>query len=237
MRGEKEHTHSRQLELKGFRTRCGGLLSPRPLCTQANQVPQATALRPLPLRTDEARGSGPTHRCPFWSITSTTGQGSIQHTDLRQNTKSVLARRPVTTFNPATNAPSTHAPSTTSGHGLALKTRLHSNLLLPAKRLSVLAPPSKPIKTASPHTTTTDRPDSSRLARQPAMENLSIHDPSPAAGASPQPPPQQMPGAPPQQQQQQQQGPPGPPPPMAVPQLPPQMFTTAAQLLDLTDSQ
>jgi U6 snRNA-associated Sm-like protein LSm1 len=31
----------------------------------------------------------------------------------------------------------------------------------------------------------------------------------------------------------QQQMPPGPPP---VPQLPPQMFTTAAQLLDLTDS-
>jgi len=28
----------------------------------------------------------------------------------------------------------------------------------------------------------------------------------------------------------------GPPPPPIVPQLPPQMFTTAAQLLDLTDS-
>ena len=28
---------------------------------------------------------------------------------------------------------------------------------------------------------------------------------------------------------------PGPPPPAPVPQLPPQMFTTAAQLLDLTD--
>lgn len=33
-------------------------------------------------------------------------------------------------------------------------------------------------------------------------------------------------------QTQMQQGPPGPP---SVPQLPPQMFTTAAQLLDLTD--
>ena len=35
-----------------------------------------------------------------------------------------------------------------------------------------------------------------------------------------------------QQQSQQHQGSPGPP---SVPQLPPQMFTTAAQLLDLTD--
>ncbi|TKA77259.1 hypothetical protein B0A55_06139 [Friedmanniomyces simplex] len=35
-------------------------------------------------------------------------------------------------------------------------------------------------------------------------------------------------------QQQQQQGPPPPGPP-SIPQLPPQMFTTAAQLLDLTD--
>ena len=46
------------------------------------------------------------------------------------------------------------------------------------------------------------------------MENLNLHD----AGA------RQSPGM--------QQMQPGPPP---VPQLPPQMFTTAAQLLDLTD--
>ena len=62
------------------------------------------------------------------------------------------------------------------------------------------------------------------------MENLSISD-----------------GPPPQQQQQQQQPGGGMPTPMAMalgratvppptPQLPPQMFTTAAQLLDLTDS-
>ncbi|KAK6423601.1 hypothetical protein LTR95_016499 [Oleoguttula sp. CCFEE 5521] len=47
------------------------------------------------------------------------------------------------------------------------------------------------------------------------MENLSLHDAGP-------------PGPPPPGQQQQQMPPP-------VPQLPPQMFTTAAQLLDLTD--
>jgi len=47
------------------------------------------------------------------------------------------------------------------------------------------------------------------------MENLSISDPPPL-GAS----------------EAQQHGPPAPSP---VPQLPPQMFTTAAQLLDLTD--
>jgi len=59
------------------------------------------------------------------------------------------------------------------------------------------------------------------------MERLSIHDPLPAAA-------QQSQQQPPQQQQQSlgpasmvTQGP---------PQLPPQMFTTAAQLLDLTDS-
>jgi len=59
------------------------------------------------------------------------------------------------------------------------------------------------------------------------MERLSIHDPPPAAT-------QQSQQQPPQQQQQNlgsasmvTQGP---------PQLPPQMFTTAAQLLDLTDS-
>ena len=59
------------------------------------------------------------------------------------------------------------------------------------------------------------------------MENLSLHD----AGPQGQPGPQQM--------GQQQPPPPqqtlGVPPP--VPQLPPQMFTTAAQLLDLTDSE
>ena len=49
-----------------------------------------------------------------------------------------------------------------------------------------------------------------------SMENLSINDPPPAGG---------------QEAQQHAQ----PMPPM-VPQLPPQMFTTAAQLLDLTDS-
>jgi len=52
------------------------------------------------------------------------------------------------------------------------------------------------------------------------MERLSIND---ASG-----PPQGAPSGGPQQQMM----PPGPPP---VPQLPPQMFTTAAQLLDLTD--
>jgi len=46
------------------------------------------------------------------------------------------------------------------------------------------------------------------------MEKLNIHDGPPPLGAG--------------------QGPPMPPP---VPQLPPQMFTTAAQLLDLTDSE
>jgi len=48
------------------------------------------------------------------------------------------------------------------------------------------------------------------------MENLSLHDAGP-------PPGQQALGA-------------GSMPP-PVPQLPPQMFTTAAQLLDLTDSE
>lgn len=48
------------------------------------------------------------------------------------------------------------------------------------------------------------------------MENLAISDASPQGGPAP------TPGA---------RG-----PPQAPPQLPPQMFTTAAQLLDLTDS-
>lgn len=47
------------------------------------------------------------------------------------------------------------------------------------------------------------------------MEHLSLQDPGAPNG----------PHAPPPQ------------PPAAVPQLPPQMFTTAAQLLDLTDSE
>ncbi|KAK3056396.1 hypothetical protein LTR09_002903 [Extremus antarcticus] len=47
------------------------------------------------------------------------------------------------------------------------------------------------------------------------MENLNLHDAAPRPLSS-----------------MQNQMPPGPPP---VPQLPPQMFTTAAQLLDLTD--
>jgi U6 snRNA-associated Sm-like protein LSm1 len=51
------------------------------------------------------------------------------------------------------------------------------------------------------------------------MENLSLDDRPPTG------PPQQMPGVLP-----------GLPPPTA-PQLPPQMFTTAAQLLNLTDSE
>lgn len=58
------------------------------------------------------------------------------------------------------------------------------------------------------------------------MENLSIADP-----AGP-PSPQRL-------GQGQQPGPNavfGGPPPQGAPQLPPQMFTTAAQLLDLTDS-
>lgn len=46
------------------------------------------------------------------------------------------------------------------------------------------------------------------------MENLSIND-TPQAEVN---------------------APPSMPPPQGVPQLPPQMFTTAAQLLDLTDS-
>ncbi|PLB47896.1 small nuclear ribonucleo protein [Aspergillus steynii IBT 23096] len=61
------------------------------------------------------------------------------------------------------------------------------------------------------------------------MERLSINDPpaGPQHGNAP-------PGFPPQQQQQQQNNTLGP---MShgPPQLPPQMFTTAAQLLDLTD--
>ncbi|GAM84589.1 hypothetical protein ANO11243_025850 [Dothideomycetidae sp. 11243] len=62
------------------------------------------------------------------------------------------------------------------------------------------------------------------------MEHLSIHDRPPSGQATPGPsfPPGQMP---PQQRGQQMM----PPPPPSVPQLPPQMFTTAAQLLDLTD--
>lgn len=55
-----------------------------------------------------------------------------------------------------------------------------------------------------------------------AMERLSIHD-QPPPGASP-------------QSHGSQPILPGPPGPPAVPQLPPQMFTTAASLLDLTDS-
>lgn len=51
------------------------------------------------------------------------------------------------------------------------------------------------------------------------MENLSLEDAPPLGG-----------GARPNEEQVF----PGPPP---VPQLPPQMFTTAAQLLDLTDSE
>lgn len=51
------------------------------------------------------------------------------------------------------------------------------------------------------------------------MENLSIHDPPPQQGA----PMSQALGR-------------GAPPPQQPQQLPPQMFTTAAQLLDLTDS-
>ncbi|KAI0484274.1 hypothetical protein GGR56DRAFT_17591 [Xylariaceae sp. FL0804] len=53
------------------------------------------------------------------------------------------------------------------------------------------------------------------------MENLSIHDHPP--------PPAQAGGAPPLR------GPAPAAPPQTTPQLPPQMFTTAAQLLDLTD--
>jgi len=49
------------------------------------------------------------------------------------------------------------------------------------------------------------------------MENLSLQDLPPAGGPNHVHPP------------------PGPPGPAGVPQLPPQMFTTAAQLLDLTD--
>ncbi|OAP55523.1 hypothetical protein AYL99_10496 [Fonsecaea erecta] len=63
------------------------------------------------------------------------------------------------------------------------------------------------------------------------MENLSLNDPPPQS-ASP-----QRPSHPPQQHPHQQSAAvfPGPPPPQGAPQLPPQMFTTAAQLLDLTD--
>ncbi|WPH04170.1 small nuclear ribonucleoprotein (LSM1), protein [Acrodontium crateriforme] len=53
------------------------------------------------------------------------------------------------------------------------------------------------------------------------MENLSLHEGGPHSGLPP--------GA---QHMMPPQGPSAPPP---VPQLPPQMFTTAAQLLDLTD--
>lgn len=66
------------------------------------------------------------------------------------------------------------------------------------------------------------------------MERLSLHDPPPGTSPGPAQTPQPQP-AQPSQQQQQNLGPKqlmehGPP------QLPPQMFTTAAQLLDLTDS-
>ena len=55
------------------------------------------------------------------------------------------------------------------------------------------------------------------------MENLSIQDPGP-------------PGQQPAQQMGRGIPPEGPITPQPPPQLPPQMFTTAAQLLDLTDS-
>jgi hypothetical protein len=55
------------------------------------------------------------------------------------------------------------------------------------------------------------------------MENLTISDAPPHQGGGPMPPPQMM------------LGPGGPAPPQQQ-QLPAQMFTTAAQLLDLTDS-
>jgi U6 snRNA-associated Sm-like protein LSm1 len=55
------------------------------------------------------------------------------------------------------------------------------------------------------------------------MENLSLEDAPPRGGQN-------------QTPQAQNAGQPAGMPPMA-PQLPPQMFTTAAQLLDLTDSE
>ena len=56
------------------------------------------------------------------------------------------------------------------------------------------------------------------------MEHLTIQDPSPAPAAG-------MSAA-------SNNGPAGHPlPPPPIPRLPPQMFTTAAQLLDLTDSE
>ncbi|KAH9826998.1 small nuclear ribonucleoprotein (LSM1), partial [Teratosphaeria destructans] len=58
-----------------------------------------------------------------------------------------------------------------------------------------------------------------------SMEKLTIHDTPQGLPGTGLPPPGQMPP-------QQNLGPAGPP---AAPQLPPQMFTTAAQLLDLTD--
>lgn len=57
------------------------------------------------------------------------------------------------------------------------------------------------------------------------MEHLHLNDAPPGQGGSPLPPPQGPPGGP-------MLGRPPPPPQ----QLPAQMFTTAAQLLDLTDS-
>ena len=53
------------------------------------------------------------------------------------------------------------------------------------------------------------------------MENLTLNDP---------------PSSSPQKQAQQPNAVFPGPPPQGAPQLPPQMFTTAAQLLDLTDS-
>lgn len=72
------------------------------------------------------------------------------------------------------------------------------------------------------------------------MDRIPIHD-----AAARRMPPGSMPPPPPQPQPQPQQHPPpqnaagdGPPlVPQGPPQLPPQMFTTAAQLLDLTDSE
>ncbi|KIX94564.1 uncharacterized protein Z520_09610 [Fonsecaea multimorphosa CBS 102226] len=63
------------------------------------------------------------------------------------------------------------------------------------------------------------------------MENLSLNDAPPPQSASP----QRRPPHPQQHPHQQDAVFPGPPPPQGAPQLPPQMFTTAAQLLDLTD--
>ncbi|KAJ5780224.1 hypothetical protein N7457_005384 [Penicillium paradoxum] len=98
------------------------------------------------------------------------------------------------------------------------------NLSLPKAALFHFVIPSD----LPPHLPPSSLPTSSRIfsPRQQTMERLSLNEsPAPAQRT-----PQQT-----QQFPQNALGPAGPQPTGGPPQLPPQMFTTAAQLLDLTD--